>query len=118
MPKKHSTCIVNLDSLGKQGTHWVCCMPSNFQENELWYFDSLGMLYPHEFEKSAQKDKVNVIFNTAQYQNLLSVLCGYYYLFVLHKWSEGLDYCNILKPFSHTNTSHNKQLIRNYFINM
>ena len=74
--KKHSTCIVNLDSLGKQGTHWVCCMPSNFKENELWYFDSLGILYQHEFEKSAQKEKVNVIFNTAQYQNLLSVLCG------------------------------------------
>ena len=70
MPKKHSPCIINLDDLGKIGTHWVCCMPDN--KNTLWYFDSFSMHYPKEFER-AEKDKMNVIYNTTQYQDIKSL---------------------------------------------
>ena len=86
MPKNRSPYIENLDSLGKQGTHWVCCMPSHTKK-ELWQFDSFGMLYPLEYEMRAKKDDVNVIYNTTPYQDLLSVQCGYYCLYVLHKWT-------------------------------
>lgn len=79
MPKNHSLYIINLDSLGIQGTHWVCCMPSH-KKKELWYFDSFVMLYPHEYEMRAKKEDVNVIYNTTPYQDLLSVQCGYYCL--------------------------------------
>ena len=59
MPRKHSPCIINLDSLKNTGTHWVWCVPSHDnkfirpqggrQESWIWYFDSFGMCYPEEF---------------------------------------------------------------------
>ena len=93
MPKKHSPCIINLDDLENQGTHWVCCFPSltiaisakPWLEGSLNYFDSFGMPYPEEYAKRAKKDNLQIIYNTSQYQELTSVLCGYYCLFVLHR---------------------------------
>jgi len=75
MPKKHSPCIINLDELKNIGTHWVCCMPAD--KHTLWYFASFGMHYPKEFEIRAKKDKLEVLYNTSQYQDIKSVLCGY-----------------------------------------
>ena len=97
MPKKHSPCIINLDDFGNQGTHWVCCFPSYCFANltqgsakpwlspflapkalgSLNYFDSFGMPYPEEYAKRAKKENLQIIYNTSQYQELTSVLCGY-----------------------------------------
>ena len=113
MPKKHSPCIINLDELGNQGTHWVCCFPSSTSLN---YFDSFGMPYPEEYAKRAEKDNIQIIYNTSQYQELTSVLCGYYCLFVLHRamvFNE--KYINILKVFNKNNQKYNEKFIKNYF---
>ena len=75
MPRKHSPCIINLDSLENAGTHWVCCVPGG---RALWYFDSFGMGFPQEFKSSKP-----VIWNSSQFQNIKSVLCGYYCLYFL-----------------------------------
>ena len=115
MPKKHSPCIINLDDLGNQGTHWICCFP---QDEFLNYFDSFGMPYPEEYAKRAKKDNLQIIYNTTQYQELTSVLCGYYCLFVLHRamvFNE--NYINILKVFNEKNQKYNEKFIKNYFIN-
>ena len=92
MPRKHSPCIINLDSLENAGTHWVCCVPGG---RALWYFDSFGMGFPQEFKSSKP-----VIWNSSQLQNINSVLCGYYCLYFLHQWAQGKDFYDILKPFS------------------
>ena len=85
--KKHSACIINLDDLGNQGTHWVCCFPSITFGNTLNYFDSFGIPCPEEYAKRAKKDKLQIIYNTSQYQELTSVLCGYYCLFFcIEQW--------------------------------
>ena len=76
MPREHSPCIINLDSLKNAGTHWVCCAPG---QKFTWYFDSFGMGFPQEFKSSKP-----VIWNSSQYQNINSVLCGYYCLYFLH----------------------------------
>ena len=113
MAKNHSPCIINLDDLGNQGTHWVCCFP---QDKKLNYFDSFGMPYPEEYAKRAKKDKLQIIYNTSQYQELTAVLCGYYCLFVLHRamvFSE--KYINILKVFNENNQKYNEKFIKNYF---
>ena len=107
MPKKHSPCILNLDSYENTGTHWVCCAPS---QNQIWYFDSFGMGYPEEFTSDGKQ----IIFNTTQYQNIKSVLCGYYCLFFLHQWALGKDYYDILKPFNF-DTRFNEKFIKEYF---
>ena len=130
IPKKHSPCIINLDDLGNQGTHWVCCFPSLTFANSakpflapkaqgsLNYFDSFGMPYPEEYAKRAKKDNLQIIYNTSQYQELTSVLCGYYCLFVLHRamvFNE--NYSDILKVFNENNQKYNENFIKNYFKN-
>ena len=133
MPKKHSPCIINLDDFGNQGTHWVCCFPSYCFANlaqgsaflapkalgSLNYFDSFGMPYPEEYAKRAKKENLQIIYNTSQYQELTSVLCGYYCLFVLHRamvFNE--NYPDILKVFNENNQKYNENLIKNYFKNL
>ena len=118
MPKKHSPCIINLDDFGNQGTHWVCCFPSSRFEGSLNYFDSFGMPYPEEYAKRAKKDNLQIIYNTSQYQELTSVLCGYYCLFVLHRavvFNE--NYPDILKVFNENNQKYNENFIKKYFKN-
>ena len=107
MPRKHSPCIINLDSLENAGTHWVCCVPGG---RSLWYFDSFGMGFPQEFKSSKP-----VIWNSSQLQNIKSVLCGYYCLYFLHQWAQGKDFYDILKPFSLSDTMQNEKFIKEYF---
>ena len=107
MPREHSPCIINLDSLKNAGTHWVCCVPG---DRALWYFDSFGMGFPQEFKSSKP-----VIWNSSQYQNINSVLCGYYCLYFLHQWAQGKDFYDILKPLSLVDTAQNEEFIKEYF---
>ena len=113
MPRKHSPCIINLDSLKNAGTHWVCCVPGERAKRApraLWYFDSFGMGFPQEFKSSKP-----VIWNSSQYQNINSVLCGYYCLYFLHQWAQGKDFYDILKPLSLVDTAQNEEFIKEYF---
>ena len=107
MPREHSPCIINLDELENAGTHWVCCAPG---EKALWYFDSFGMGFPQEFKSSKP-----VIWSSSQYQNINSVLCGYYCLYFLHQWAQGKDFYDILKQFSLVDTTQNEEFIKEYF---
>ena len=106
-PREHSPCIINLNELENAGTHWVCCAPG---QKFTWYFDSFGMGFPQEFKSSKP-----VIWNSSQYQNINSVLCGYYCLYFLHQWAQGKDFYDILKPLSLVDTAQNEVFIKEYF---
>ena len=106
-PREHSPCIINLDELENAGTHWVCCAPG---QKFTWYFDSFGMGFPQEFKSTKP-----VIWNSSQYQNINSVLCGYYCLYFLHQWAQGKDFYDILKPLSLVDTAQNEKFIKEYF---
>ena len=80
MPNKHSPCIINLDDYQSQGTHWVACAPSHKNRKILWYFDSFGMHYPKEYEVSAKKDGMKVIYSTVPYINIAKV---FYYAVII-----------------------------------
>ena len=79
-------------------------------DRALWYFDSFGMGFPQEFKSSKP-----VIWNSSQYQNINSVLCGYYCLYFLHQWAQGKDFYDILKPLSLVDTAQNEKFIKEYF---
>ena len=115
MPNQRSPCIINLDDRQSQGTHWVACAPSHENRKILWYFDSFGMYYPKEYENRAKKDGMKVIYNTVPYQHIKSVLCGYYCIYFLHRWSLGEDYYDILQRFSINDTNYNERFIEKYF---
>lgn len=115
MPKKHSPCIINMDSYIGIGTHWVCCVPGN-KKNTLWYFDSFGMSYPEEFKQQAMKDGMQLFYNNSQYQNIKSLLCGYYCLYFLHQaLVHKKSFYDVLQPFSLSDTMYNERFITNYF---
>ena len=75
------------------------------------------MHYPKEYEVRAKKDGMKVIYNKVLYQHIKSVLCGYYCIYFLHRWSLGEDYYDILQRFSINDTNHNEWFIEKYFKN-
>ena len=107
--------IINMDDRQGPGTHWVVM---NIQTNIIEYFDSFGLNCPMEVVYLSNNLRLNYIYNSTQYQNLFSVLCGYYCISYIHESHKGKQYYDIIEPFSHTNTNYNKQLITNYFQNI
>ena len=67
--------IMNLDDGKGPGTHWVGLKIS---PKIIEYFDSFGLNCPMEVISLSNKLKSNYIYNSTQYQDLKSVLCGYY----------------------------------------
>ena len=73
------------------------------------------MHYPKQYDERAKKDGMKVVYNTVPYQNIKSVLYGYYCIYFLHRWSLVEDYYNILKKFSINDTIKNEHFIEKYF---
>ena len=104
--------IVNLNDSTQPGSHWVAL---NNRPNIIEYFDSFGMNAPMELVNLSNRLNVNYLYNSTQYQDLTSVLCGYYCLYFVNESHKGKSYLSILKPFSHTSSRSNERLITNYF---
>ena len=70
--------IANLNDSTQPGSHWVVI---NVKANKpLEYFDSFGLDAPNEVIELSDRLGVNYIYNSTQYQDLNSVLCGYWCL--------------------------------------
>ena len=105
--------IVNLNDSTQPGSHWVVI---NVKPNEvIEYFDSFGLNAPNEVVELSNSLGVNYIYNSTQYQDLKSVLCGYWCLYFVNESRKGRTFYDILKPFSHTDTQFNERLIVEYF---
>ena len=63
---------------------------------------------------------MEVIYNNSQYQNIKSLLCGYYCLYFLHQACvHKKSFYDILKPFFLTDTMYNvynEQFISNNYL--
>ena len=80
---KHNTgyYVINLDdSVG--GTHWVVM---NIRSDIIEYFDSFGFNCQEEIIRVSNRLNLNYVYNSTQYQDLLSVLCGYYCLHFMYE---------------------------------
>ena len=108
--------IVNLNDSTQPGSHWVVIhVRSKTTGQPLEYFDSFGLNAPNEVVELSDRLGVNYIYNSTQYQDLKSVLCGYWCLYFVNESRKGRSYYDILKPFSHTDTQFNERLIVEYF---
>ena len=87
----------------------------NIKPNIIEYFDSFGLKCPVEVIYLSNKLGLNFIYNSAQYQNIASVLCGYYCLFYINESHKGKQYYDVIKPFSQTDKNYNELLITYYF---
>ena len=107
--------IVNLNDSTQPGSHWVV-INVRAPPNPIEYFDSFGLNAPNEVVELSERMGVNYLYNSTQYQDLNSVLCGYWCLyFVNESRKPKATYYDILKPFSHTDTQFNERLIVEYF---
>ena len=111
--------IVNLNDSTQPGSHWVVIHVRGSTEplkyEYLEYFDSFGLNAPMELVELSDKFHLNYLYNSTQYQDLKSVLCGYWCLYFVNESQKGRSYYDILKPFSHTDTQFNERLIVEYF---
>jgi len=62
--------IINMSSLGHQGTHWVSLYTD---KDKVYYFDSFGSIPPEEVIAWSPKP---VVFNDYQIQHFSSEMCG------------------------------------------
>ena len=108
--------IVNLNDSTQPGSHWVVInvKPANML---IEYFDSFGLNAPHEVVELSERMGLNYLYNSTQYQDLNSVLCGYWCLYFVNESRKGRSYYEIVRPFSHTDTQFNERLIVEYFQN-
>lgn len=91
-PLKKECAIVNLDSFGQPGTHWVCFIKDN---NSVFYFDSYGYYPPSELEEYLNNCKI--YYNTSKIQNYDDPpICGYLCIEVLRRYSCGENFNQII----------------------
>lgn len=67
--------ILNLDSEGGSGTHWTSFIKSG---KTIYYCDSFGVQPPQDQVDIFHRNHDNVLFNDKQFQDIRSVVCGYY----------------------------------------
>lgn len=78
------------------GTHWCCIIRKN--NHDYIYFDPFGMTPPKEVLNFN-----NLMYNTFQYEDKARVLCGYFCLVFVKKYSLNISPYGILykelRPF-------------------
>ena len=105
--------VINLDDNVGLGTHWVGMY---IKPNIIEYFDSFGLHCPEEIVHLSNILRVNYLYNSSQYQDLSSVLCGYYCIYWINELNKGKTYYDTIKVFKKTDTKFNERLIKSYFM--
>ncbi len=67
--------IINLESEGNHGSHWVCLIVC---DNFSFYFDSFGQLMPTEVIDFCKDRYHPLYYNAKEIQDMDSSLCGFY----------------------------------------
>src|ERR1700753_241937 len=81
LPKRFSNkfIILNQDTSNGPGTHYNLIFPT---KQCVIFFDSFGILPCPEAEQYMKKSRKPILHNKIEMQNINSVLCGYYCLFI------------------------------------
>ena len=103
--------IYNTGPSYTKGFHWVS---TYVKDNVINYFDSFGMPPIQELVDHAKRKNLTLLHQDQQIQNLYSSVCGYYVLYFLNEMHKGVDYLDLLEPFTR-DTKYNDDLIGKYF---
>ena len=104
--------VINLDDNQGPGTHWVALSVKPFI---IKYFDSFGLICPEEIVRLSNILRVYYLYNSMQYQDLASVLCGYYCIYWINELNKGKTYYGTIRAFK-ANTKFNERFIESYFM--
>ena len=108
---KQALFIYNLEPSYMKGVHWTSTYVKN---NVINYFDSFGLPPFQELVDHAKRKNLTLLHQDQQLQNLYSSVCGYYCLYFLYEMHNGVDYFDLLKPFTR-DTKYNDNFIERYF---
>ena len=103
--------IINLDDTKGPGTHWVAV---KITANFINYFDSFGMQPPQELINLCYTFNKLSKYESNQFQDLSSVLCGYCCFYFLKEFERN-NYFNVVKKIARNNYKKNKRYTINYF---
>lgn len=73
-PWKNECMVVNHDSNKNDGTHWTCFAKKN---RSVYYFDSFGKLPPPLEVIEYLGSDCNIYYNSFQYQDFETFICGH-----------------------------------------
>lgn len=109
LPKKieKKSYVVNMDTEDQSGTHWVCV--HNLTDKCI-YFDSFGIDPPPliiDFMKTSDKQLMN---NDKRIQDLKSIACGYFCIYIIDQLNLGRSYISVLLDFDN-NLKKNDKII-------
>lgn len=82
-PWQYECMIVNHDSIENNGTHWTCFAKIN---SDAFYFDSFGKLAPPLEIIEYLGSECHVFYNSKQYQQFNTNICGHLCLKFLHEF--------------------------------
>ena len=92
--KQKKVFIVNIDEDENAGTHWVLC--SLLDPTTAIYYDSYAFPPPSHIEEFLLKSRKHVIRNNVQHQDIKSVTCGYFCIYVAKELIKGRKFIDIL----------------------
>lgn len=90
----NQSAIINLQSTGQQGSHWVCAIRT---ENDHIYFDSFGLPPLHTIISYLRSTPIaHIKRNTIVVQHYESQICGSLCLYVINQIFAGESFGKIL----------------------
>lgn len=116
--KKKVVLIVNYDDATKAGSHWCLLYRDNFNK-PLEFFCSFGLpfsFYPRFFSEFAIKNSCSVKQISKRLQDINSVVCGDYCLYIAFMRLSRCSMFGIYKCFT-TNYKYNDRMVRK-FVNL
>ena len=96
--------MINFDDSSGKGTHWVCVKKV---ENDLFYFDSFGVIPLTEIKKG----KNEIIYNNYRIQDFDSKLCGYFCIDFLENVYDFESYVDWLLNYSPNDFKKNDDIV-------
>jgi hypothetical protein len=103
--------IVNLDESTNEGTHWVCVYNCDYQV--CYYFDSFGVDPCDEILRFMKQTKKKILMSTYRIQELGSIMCGYYCIYVCDQLLNNITFYDILLQFNPNNYIKNDNIVMN-----
>jgi len=108
--------IVNLDDAMNGGTHW--CLICNFNNNNILYIDPFGVVPPIQALDFMRTSKRHIYYSTLTLQDIKSILCGYYCIYMIEQMIDGRLFLDIIAQDFTNDRIKNDNLIKRYFKNV
>ena len=98
-----------MDEATGEGTHWVCVY--NCNQNVCYYFDSFGVDPSNELVKFMKQSQKKILMSTYRIQEIGSIMCGYYCIYVCDQLSNNITFYDILLQFDPNNYLKNDSIV-------